>query len=118
MKKSGVEKLMFFGDGSVIEGENGLTSEFMCQEENLENPVFLVATIVVGVIIECFCMYASIQPKHPIIPPPLQGNNLKNGNNKKIIWEPSKELIQLTVYRSFFSDSGVFPLRRLASWQG
>ena len=40
-----------------------LTSKFLCQEENHENPVFLVATIVVGIMIEWFCLYASIQTK-------------------------------------------------------
>ena len=35
----------------------------VCRRKNHECPEWMVATIVVGVMIECFCLYASIQTK-------------------------------------------------------
>ena len=67
----------------------GLASKFLCQEENHENPVFPVATIVVDVMIEWFCLYASIQTKSPHHSTTLTGKQPENRKKQKIMWEPN-----------------------------
>ena len=71
----------------------------------------MIATIVVGVMIECFCLYTSIQTKsshHSTTPTGQQSSLRKTEKNYRTHGLPTR-------WMGFLSISGVFLLRRLES---